>query len=92
MKFSEMTINGDAMYMEEPEYRTLKVHYVEKYYSINDDETEPLRVNDGDAELEFYAFSSPTDGDVEEALQIGGYLVARHGTEFYRESLELDYR
>ena len=77
--------------MEEPEYRTLKVHYKEKYYSINDDETEPLRVNEGDAELEFYLLARPTDEDVEEALRIGGYLMSRRGSEFYQDSIELDY-
>lgn len=77
--------------MEEPEYRILKVHYKEKYYSINDDETEPLRVNEGDAELEFYLLARPTDEDVEEALRIGGYLMSRRGSEFYPDSIELDY-
>lgn len=72
------------------DYRTINVHFVERYFAI-DSEDAPILSNAGDAELEFYTHYQPTDGDIEEALQIGGYLVARKGSGYYRYSIELDY-
>lgn len=79
------------MITEDEYYKTLSVHYCESYFEIDAPEDEPLKKNEGNAEIEIYADYKPTDADVEEALQIGGYLVAGHSGRLIREKITLDY-
>lgn len=68
------------------------VHFVEYYYRADEtDEAAPLLKNEGDALVHIYTYYQPTDEDIEEALQVGGWLVARDGGMFCRQEIELEY-